>query len=220
MPLASDLCFVPSETCEPNAVTTADFKDSRTAPSTSARGRGLLSVRSSVSCLPWLLSFLVLLGAPAAAKAQERPAAPADTLERAAELQRSPRGAFFRSLVLPGWGQAWVGAPARGGVYFALETGSLWMTYKSRQKLREARREEEWLRQTGQLPAGQPLGLVRAREEQAEDWLTLAIFLMFFAGADAFVAAHLADFGDHIGVLPAPDGGLRLQATVPLRGRP
>src|SRR3954465_4791481 len=51
----------------------------------------------------------------------------------------SPRGAFLRSLVLPGWGQSAIGAPGRGAVYFGLEAGSLWMVYKSNQKLQEAK---------------------------------------------------------------------------------
>jgi hypothetical protein len=143
----------------------------------------------------------------------------ADTLPAPAEPERSPRGAFLRSLVLPGWGQAWVGAPVRGGVYFTMEVGSLWMTYKSRQKLLEARQEQQWLRESGQLPLGEESALVRSREDQVEDWLALAIFLLFFNAVDAFVAAHLADFGEHIGVIPRPDGGVQFQARIPLGGR-
>jgi hypothetical protein len=168
-----------------------------------------------------------LLALPAAAAAQEptpapplpaQPRAVADTL--AAPEGPSPRGAFLRSLVLPGWGQAWVGAPVRGGVYFAMEAGALWMTYKSHQKLREARGREQWLRDTGQLLPGQQFALTRAREDQVEDWLTLAIFLLFFSGADAWVAAHLADFNDQVGVAPARGGGVQVQARVPVGGRP
>lgn len=144
---------------------------------------------------------------------------PPDTLPVSPLPARSPRGAFVRSLVLPGWGQAWVGQPVRGGVYFAMEAGALWMTIKSRRKLQQARAEERWLRESGLLGATEPHGPVRAREDQVEDWMTLAIFLLFFAGADAYVAAHLADVGEHVGVAPAPEGGLRMQVSVPW-GRP
>jgi len=157
------------------------------------------------------------LGSAAGAAAQQQPATPAQA--PAEDAGPSPRGAFFRSLVVPGWGQAWVGAPVRGGVYFALEAGSLWMTYKSRQKLREARVHEQWLRDTGQLQVTELYPLARAREDQVEDWLTLSIFLMFFAGADAWVSAHLVDVSEHIGVTPAPGGGLQMQARVPVGGR-
>jgi hypothetical protein len=94
------------------------------------------------------------------------------------------------------------------------------MTYKSHQKLREARGREQWLRDTGQLLPGQQFALTRAREDQVEDWLTLAIFLLFFSGADAWVAAHLADFNDQVGVAPARGGGVQVQARVPVGGRP
>jgi hypothetical protein len=121
-------------------------------------------------------------------------------------------------MVLPGWGQAWVGSPVRGGVYFAIESGALWMTYKSMRKLREARAEEAWLHQTGQLPLTQQSGLVANRRAQVEDWTTLAIFFLFFAGADAFVAAHLADFADHVTAVPDPGGGVRVQAKLSVGG--
>jgi hypothetical protein len=173
------------------------------------------------------IAFVFLVAAPflaAAARpaaAQQPAPAPADTARvDGDDPVRSPRDAFLRSLVVPGWGQAWVGAPVRGGVYFAMEAGALWMTYKSRQKLREARLEEQWLRESGQLPLGQPYPLARAREDQVEDWLTLSIFFLFFAGADAFVSAHLADFGERVGGGPMPGGGVQMQARIPVGGRP
>jgi hypothetical protein len=128
----------------------------------------------------------------------------------------SPRGAFLRSLVLPGWGQSSIGAPGRGAVYFALESGSLWMLYKADQKLGEARRLEQSRRDEGLLEPGRVLPLVRARRNEREDWITLSVFWYFFAGADAFVSAYLRDFDAHVDVQPAPTGGLQLGATMPL----
>lgn len=135
----------------------------------------------------------------------------ADTL-----LPISPRGAFLRSLVLPGWGQSELGAPGRGGVYFLLETGSLWMVLKSHQKLKEARQLESIARQTGEIGPTAKHPLVRDRENQREDWITLSIFWLFFSGADAFVAAHLHDFDVHVNAVPGPGGGTELRATVPV----
>lgn len=55
------------------------------------------------------------------------------------DLPPSPGGAFLRSVVLPGWGQAAYGAYFRGGVYFAAEAGSWFMLLKSIARLGEAR---------------------------------------------------------------------------------
>jgi hypothetical protein len=193
--------------------------------------------------LPLLAGLLLLL--PAAAAGQERdtvplPAAPppaqavveppAPSLDEAAEAAAvtaaaadtlppgyiSPRTAFLRSLVLPGWGQSSLGAPGRGSIYFALEAGSLWMTYKSHRKLREAERGQAVLRELGQLPLNQRTPLVRDRRAQREDWITLSVFFLFFSGADAFVAAHLQDFEERVEVRPTAGGGVELRASVPL----
>jgi hypothetical protein len=149
--------------------------------------------------------------APTPAPAPVRPA-PAEP-----EGGISPRGAFLRSLVLPGWGQSELGAPVRGGVFFAMEAGSLWMLYKSDRRLREALRQQRIARETGALDPGRRLPLVRDRQNQREDWLTLSIFFLFFSGADAFVAAHLQDFDVRVGATPGPGGTLELRAAVPLR---
>jgi hypothetical protein len=128
----------------------------------------------------------------------------------------SPRSAFLRSLVLPGWGQSSIGAPGRGAVYFALESGSLWMVYKSGQKLQEARELERVRHADGTLAPEATLGLVKARRNEREDWITLSVFWFFFSGADAYVAAHLRDFDTHVEVQPGPVGGTQLRVNVPL----
>jgi hypothetical protein len=168
----------------------------------------------------WMFSAFALpltaLAAPAQVPAQ--PAAPADTGSVAAPETVSARAAFIRSLVLPGWGQAYVGAPGRGAVYFALESGSLWMTYKTWQELREAREAQGFLRESGRLELEEKTGLVESREEQLEDWITLSLFFLLFSGADAYVAAQLADFDEHVGIQPGADG-LRLEVSLPLGAR-
>ena len=163
------------------------------------------------------------LGAQVVAPDSARPAAP-DTVRRAAAADSArprrvtPRGAFMRSLVLPGWGQSELGMPGRGGIYFALEAGSLWMLWKSGEKLDEARDLETIARETGEIGPDAKHPLVRDRENQREDWLTLSIFWLFFSGADAFVAAHLQDFDLHVNAVPRPGGALEVQATVPVGG--
>lgn len=117
----------------------------------------------------------------------------------------SPMGAFFRSLVLPGWGQAKVGQPVRGAFYFTMEAASLWMLYKTQSKLSAAERagDEE---------------LAAARKDQKEDWIVMAVFWALFAGVDAWVSAHLWDFEG--AVVPPPDGspGVAVQYSVPVGG--
>ncbi|HEX8243933.1 MAG TPA: DUF5683 domain-containing protein [Longimicrobium sp.] len=151
---------------------------------------------------------------PDTAAATRRRAAAADTAQRRYRI--SPRDAFLRSLVLPGWGQSSIGAPGRGAVYFALESGSLWMVYKSNQKLQEAKELQATRREQGLLGEDATLPLVRARRNEREDWITLSVFWFFFSGADAFVSAYLRDFDTHVGVQPAPTGGAQLQVSVPL----
>lgn len=160
-----------------------------------------------------VLLLACALASVAPAAAQESP--PAEPAAAADSVTVSARGALLRSLVLPGWGQSYVGAPGRGAIYFAAEAGSLWMTYKTIRSLREARRLEAWLRDTEQLPEGERLGLAESREEQREDWIALSIFWLLASGADAYVAAQLADFDQHIGVRPAPSGGVELRMRVP-----
>lgn len=163
--------------------------------------------------------LLLLLCAAAPRLAAQEPTVPEPTAVSSDTAAISPRGALVRSLVLPGWGQSYVGAPGRGAVYFGLEAGSLWMVFKSRQQLRAARSLERFMRDSGTLDADDRLDLVRSRENQLEDWITLSIFFLVFSGADAYVAAQLADFDERFGVRPTTGGGVELEARVPIGPR-
>lgn len=166
------------------------------------------------------LTATLLLAAAGGAGAQQTPTAAAPAApDTVAQPAVTARGALIRSLVLPGWGQSYVGAPGRGSIYFALEAGSLWMAYKTNRELGEARELQAFLRERGELEADETLGLVDAREEQMEDWLFLSGFILLFSGADAYVAAQLADFDERVGVRPAPGGGVQLEARLPIPRR-
>lgn len=168
-----------------------------------------------------LLLLLLAFGAPPRRAGAQQPAhAPVDSVARPTAVDTlpvSPRAALFRSLAVPGWGQAYVGAPLRGGLYFALETTSLWMLYRSRAQLAQARVQEKFLQAEGKLKPTGRLGLADSRRKQVEDWITLSVFFVLFSGADAYVAAQLSDFAEHVGVLPSGDGSLRIEASVPFR---
>jgi hypothetical protein len=166
-----------------------------------------------------LAAMVARAALPQSAAAQD-PLATAEPADSAAPGPGvSAVGAFARSVVLPGWGQAYVGSPGRGAVYFAMEAGTAWMTYKTWRQLEEARDVQGWMRDSGLLLQTEKLDLVDAREQQFEDWVTLSIFVLLFSGIDAFVTAQLADFDEHVGVRPAAGGGLGLQARIPMGPR-
>jgi len=86
-------------------------------------------------------------------------------------------------LVLPGWGQAEVGRPARGAIYFGAASTTLFMVFKSSQKLSAAKRAEP-----------QDDGLIESRTRQRENWIVLTVFIAFVSGLDAWVSTHFWDF--------------------------
>lgn len=149
----------------------------------------------------------------------------------AADGRVSPGGAAVRSFVIPGWGQATAGATERGAVYFTLESLGLWMILKTSKTLGSANdieamqrlEAEERLIAAGTVdplssmidadPAVQSASnLVGIRKQQREDWLAFGVFFLLLGGADAFVAAHLADFPEPLetAIRPLPDMGVEL----------
>lgn len=117
----------------------------------------------------------------------------------------TPLGAFARSFVLPGWGQAEVGRPARGAVYFTAEAASLWMVFKSQAKLASARRG-----------LSGDTALVESRTGQRESWIVLSVFVALMSGVDAWVSTHLYGFEGHLE--PPEDGtaGVQFRYAIPV----
>ena len=127
----------------------------------------------------------------------------------------SARGAFIRSLLIPGWGQSAAGSPGRGAFYFGIEGASLWMLLKTFNTLDNANVQlttvktatRKKLQFTNGL-SGADLDqavldnsvvktaaeLVEDRSQQREDWMAVSLFFLFFGAADAFVTAHLENF--------------------------
>lgn len=149
----------------------------------------------------------------------------------------SPRGAFIRSALVPGWGHVEVGAFVRGGFYFAVESATGLMLFKTQTRLSRARDRLRLLESviTARLqregvtdPTDIEAALaedpdvedLRALEEtrsgQREDWTALGIFFLFLGGADAYVSAHLAHFPTPVEIGSTPDGGLELSFSIPL----
>jgi len=108
-----------------------------------------------------------------------------------------PKTALFRSLLVPGWGQASLDRGAAGATYFALEAGSIAMLIFAKKELAVAKRAARDSTFVGDsVPLGPPPELaarVRVRRSQVEDWAALIFFTHLFSAADAFVSAHLWD---------------------------
>ena len=198
--------------------------------------RGILG-----TLLPGILGCLLLVY-PAMAQVQQDtipPEAPPAQEEAEEEAPRgiSPRGAFLRSALIPGWGHTKVGSYVRGAFYFTTQSATAFMLFKTNTRMARAEDRTEMLEAalvdslaaagvTDLLEVEQALaddpevadarGLVETRDEQREDWLALGVFLLFLGGADAYVAAHLADFPATVEIEPGPQGGLEVAITVPL----
>ena len=157
----------------------------------------------------------------------------------------SPRRAFLYSLAVPGLGQSRLQRPTSGAVYVALELSAITMLVKSRYDLSIAkRRVKERLVNTYAiddatgLPKtkdGFPVALdsvvnryatpaddqlrsrLKARRLHYEDWVATLAFTHLFAGADAFVSAHLWDLPKQVEIRQLPSGATGIGARVPFR---
>jgi hypothetical protein len=116
----------------------------------------------------------------------------------------SPANALWRSMLLPGWGQARLNRKLAGGIFVAWEGVTLGMTLKTRSELRYLRR----------------VGSVRGNDkrQEHEDWIVLLAFNHLFAGLEAYVSAHLADFPGDLRFQAVP-GGVGAAITLPVRMR-
>ena len=147
----------------------------------------------------------LLLGAKPDLRAQDTvlvdtTGAAADTLVRPI----SPMGAFWRSFLLPGWGQARLNRKLTGGIFVAWEGVTLGMSLKTRHEL-------AYLRRTDSERA-------ENKRREHEDWIVLLVFNHLFAGLEAYVSAHLADFPGDLRFQAVP-GGFGGTVSVPFRLR-
>jgi hypothetical protein len=192
------------------------FKTAMEAPS--AAPVGSIPTRSRHPCraaaFSWIWIVLlaisfgsVNLGAQAtpprrpAAPPPRGPAAPPDTLTR---QYISPFNALWRSLLIPGWGQARLNRKLAGGMFVAWEGVTVGMSLKTRRELR-------YLRRTNSARA-------EDKRQEHEDWLVLLAFNHLFAGLEAYVSAHLADFPGDLRLEAVP-GGIGAAVSFPVRIR-
>jgi hypothetical protein len=86
----------------------------------------------------------------------------------------------------------------------AWEGVTLGMTLKTRSELRFLRRNES--------------GRANDKRQEHEDWLVLLAFNHLFAGLEAYVSAHLADFPGDLRFEAVP-GGVGAAVSLPVRLR-
>ncbi|MFH1764529.1 MAG: DUF5683 domain-containing protein [Gemmatimonadota bacterium] len=149
----------------------------------------------------------------------------------------SPRGAFIRSALIPGWGHTKVKAYVRGAFYFTAETATALMVYKTQTRITGTRKQLDMREAvvTARLGTDPPPGpsaiesalaqdpvvedlrlLEESRIGQREDWIALGLFLMLIGGVDAYVSAHLADFPAAVVIGPSPATGVEIGLSLPI----
>jgi hypothetical protein len=159
-----------------------------------------------------LALLLAACAGASGAQAQDTTAVPAPAADVAAVGRPdsagfspiSPINAFWRSFLLPGWGQARLNRKLTGGIFVAWEGVTLGMSLKTRHEL-------AYLRRTGS-------GRADSKRREHEDWIVLLAFNHLFAGLEAYVGAHLADFPGDLKLQALP-GGVGASMTVPIRVR-
>jgi hypothetical protein len=202
-----------------------------------------------------LLRVALLLGLASPLAAQVRPdTAAVDTIAAdtvpSEPAGPSPAGAMVRSLLVPGWGQLYAGAPRRAAVFIGLQGTSYAMLAHSIRRLDQMKQEEpirvatardsilrlaeedtalarqiEDPERFAELIAADPAvesarDLLRARRRHRQDWIAYTFAFTMASAIDAFVAAHLATFPAGISAEPRADGGVSLQLSVPVGRRP
>jgi hypothetical protein len=113
-----------------------------------------------------------------------------------------PMSAFWRSLLIPGWGQARVGRKLTAGIFVAWEGLTLSMALKANQELNYLQSIND--------------PRVDAKKQERQDWLVLLGVNHLLSAMEAYVSAHLWDFpGDlHVQALPH---GVGATMSVPVR---
>ena len=113
---------------------------------------------------------------------------PSDTLPKGVR----PMGAFWRSFLIPGWGQAVTGRKTTGAVFVAWEGVTAMMTFKAQQ-------EANYFKAIGS-------SALKLKRQEVQDWLVLWVFNHLFSGAEAYVSGHLRDFPPDLQVRAFPGG--------------
>ena len=140
-----------------------------------------------------------------------------DTVTRSApQPPLSPRRAFVYSILAPGYAQSRLGRPTAGAIFVLTESIAIAMLRESAADLRQARLfRRDTLENIGNdTLTGSPVmyrnsyndELISIRRGHVEDWIAFLIANHLFAGADAYVAAHLWDLPSQINISQTQSG--------------
>ncbi|MGD0484314.1 MAG: hypothetical protein ABSB58_06635 [Gemmatimonadales bacterium] len=113
----------------------------------------------------------------------------------------TPGGAFLRSLVIPGWGQARLGRNVTGGLFLLFEGIAGAMVWKANWQLDWARTRDKF---------------VASHRQEREDWIVLLVFNHLVSGAEAYVSALLYDFPAALKAQRLPGGATGVGVSIPL----
>ncbi len=127
-----------------------------------------------------LLTMVLLCGAPLTLAGQGI-AAPVAAPDTVAHHPPGPFNYFFRSLALPGWGQASLDRKLTAGLFIAFEGVSLGMALKAGAELHYP------------LAIGDT-ALADSKRAERQDWIVLLVANHLFSALEAYVSAHLRDF--------------------------
>ncbi len=114
----------------------------------------------------------------------------------------APLNYFFRSLLIPGWGQASLDRKLTGGLFIAFEGLALGMALKANHEL-------GYLEQTNSER-------VEGKRQERQDWLVLVAVNHLFSGLEAYVSANLYDFPADLRMRVFPDGRRGVGLTLPM----
>jgi hypothetical protein len=140
------------------------------------------------------LGLLLSVGPPVRLAAQDT------TVARDSARRVGTFGAVWRSMLLPGWGQAATGRHVTGAAFVVWEGVTAMMTLK-------ASGEAQYLKEVGS-------SLYDSKRQEVQDWLVLWIFNHILAGAEAFVSAQLRDFPPDLRLRAVP-GGVAVSVPLP-----
>ena len=175
-----------------------------------------------------LLLILVIGGEARAQRADSATVAariptPAAAVRSAPPPPLSPRRAFLYSLLAPGYAQSRLDRPTAGALFVLTESIALAMLRESAADLRQARMfRRDSLEYIGNDPlTGLPVlnrnsysdELISIRRSHVEDWIAFLIANHLFAGADAYVAAHLWDLPSQI-IVSRTEAGTVVAARI------
>lgn len=114
-----------------------------------------------------------------------------------------PGGALWRSLLVPGWGQAKLGRGIAAGIFIAVEGVSLGMVLKTNSEL--------------QYTSATDSAGVDNKTQEREDWLVIMAVNHLISGLEAYISAHLWDFPGDLALKPVRGGAVAASVSFPVR---